>query len=43
MNKAYQLYMAGLGHLVMVGNGQLLHERIISVVHVWSGSFCNGK
>ena len=38
-----QVNMAGLGHLVMVSNGQLLHERSISVVHGWSGSSCNGK
>ena len=43
MNAASQLYMAGQGHLVMVSNGQLLHERIISVVHGWSGSSCNAK
>ena len=38
-----QLYMTGLSHLVMVSNGQLLHERSISVVHGWSVSSCNGK
>ena len=43
MNASSQLYMSGLGHFVMVSNGQLLHECSISVVHVWSGSFCNGK
>ena len=43
MNAASQLYMTGLGHLVMVSNGQLLHERSISVVHGWSEASCNGK
>ena len=48
INAASQLYLAGLGHLVMVSNGQLLHDCmlhdcIISVVHGWSGSSCNGK
>ena len=38
-----QLKMAGLGYLVSVSKGQLLHECSISVVHCWSGSFCNGK
>ena len=31
MNAASQLYMAGLGHLVLVSNGQLLHECSIPV------------
>ena len=35
--------IAGLGHLVMVSKGQLLHECSISVVRDWSGSPCNGK
>ena len=43
MNAASQLYVTGLGHLVMVSKGQLLHECSISVVHGWSGSSCNGK
>ena len=43
MNASSQLYMTGLSHLVMESNGQLLHERSISIVHDWSGSFCNGK
>ena len=38
-----QLYMAGLGHLVMVSKGQLLHECSILVVNGWPGSSCNGK
>ena len=43
MNVVSRLYMAGLGHLVIVSNWQLLHERSISVVHGWSESSCNGK
>ena len=43
MNAASQFNVAGLSHLVMVSNGQLLHERSILVVHGWSGSSCNGK
>ena len=43
MNASSQLYMAGQGHLVMLSNRQLLHERSISVVHGWSRSSCNGK
>ena len=43
MNAAFQLYIAGLGHFVMVSKGQLLHECIISVVHDMSESSCNGK
>ena len=43
INAASQLYMAGLGHLIMVGNGQLFHKCSISVVHGWSGSSCNGR
>ena len=38
MNAVSQLYMSGLGHFVMVSNGQLLHEYSISVVHNRSGS-----
>ena len=37
MNAASQLYMAGLGHLVMVSNGHMLHECSILVVHGSSG------
>ena len=43
MNTAFQLYMTGLGHLVMVSNGQLLHKCRISVVHDKSGSIGNDK
>ena len=43
MNTASQLFMAGLGHLVMVSNGQLLTEGSFSVIHRWSGLSCNGK
>ena len=43
MNAASQLYMAGLGHFVMVSNAQLLHKCSISVVHDRSGSSCNVK
>ena len=43
MNAAVQLYMDGLGYLVNGSKGRLLHECINSVVHGWSGSFCNGK
>ena len=43
MSAASQLYMTGLGHIVIVSNGQLLHECSISVVHGWSGSSCIGK
>ena len=43
MNAASQLYMAGLGHLVMVSYGQLFHECSISIVDGWSVSSCNGK
>ena len=37
MNAALQLYMAGLGFLVSVSKGQLLHGCGISVVHGSSG------
>ena len=43
MNAVSLLYMAGLGYLVSVSKGQLLHECGISVVHGWSGLFCNGR
>ena len=43
MNAASQLYVTGLGHFVIVNNGQLLHECSILVVHGWSGSSCYGK
>ena len=43
MKVVSQLYVAGLGHLVMVSNGRLLHECSISVVHDRSESSCNGK
>ena len=43
MKAVSQLYIAGLGYLVMVSNGQLLQEHSISVVHGWSWSSCNGK
>ena len=43
MSVASQLYMTGLGHFVMVRNGQLLHECSISVVHGWSGLSCKCK
>ena len=33
MNAATHLYMAGLGHFVMVSKGQRLHDCIILVVH----------
>ena len=42
INAASQLYMAGLGHLVMVSNGQMLHKCSISAVHDRSWSSCNG-
>ena len=41
MNAALQLYMAGLGYLVSLSKGQLLHVCSISVLHGLSGSFCN--
>ena len=34
---ASQFYMTGLGHLVIVSNGQLLHECSNSTVYGWSG------
>ena len=43
MNAISQSYMTGLGHLVMISNGQLLNKGGISVLHSWSGSSCNGK
>ena len=43
MNAVSQLYMAGLGRLVTISNGQLLHECSILVVHGWSESSCYSK
>ena len=43
INAAIQLYMAGLGHLVMVSNRKLFHKCSISAVHGCSGLSCNGK
>ena len=43
MNASYQLYMAGLGQLVMICNRQLLHKCSISAVHDRSWSSCNDK
>ena len=43
MNAASRVYMAGLGHLVIVSNGQLLHTCSISAVCGWYESSCNGK
>ena len=37
MNAASQLYMTGLCHLVIVSNGQMLHECSFLVVHGSSG------
>ena len=39
----FQLYLAGVGHFLMVSNGQLVHKCNISVVHDRSGSSCYGK
>ena len=35
--------IAGLGSLVMVSKGQLLHKCSTSVVHAWSGLSCKCK
>ena len=43
INAAYKLFMAGLGYLVIVSNGQLLHKCSISAVHGWSVSACSGR
>ena len=43
MKAVSQLYIAGLGHLVMLSNGQLVYECSISVVNEMSGSSCNDK
>ena len=41
MKAVSQLYIAGLGHFVMVSNVKLIQKCIISALHGWSMSSCN--